>query len=129
MRFHSACPLIFALALIGCDANDTIRRFTPADADTRARAYLALFTTGRVDSAVARLQPQLAGLDATLQLKKIGALLDRQIFDSTRVVGVQTNTVDGVRHVNLTYELHSSAGGPSRTSRPSIQQILGLWKA
>src|SRR5450759_117588 len=110
MRLHRPYAVIFTIALVACDANDAIRRFTPADADTRARAYLALFTAGQVDSAVARLQPKLAGPEATLQLNKIGELLDRQSFDSTRVVGAQTNTVDGVRHVNLTYELHSARG-------------------
>jgi hypothetical protein len=110
MRLHPTYAVIFTIVLVGCDANDAIRRFTPADADARARAYLALFTTGQVDSAVARLHPKLAGREATLQMNKVGALLDRQRFDSTRVVGAQTNTVDGVRHVNLTYELHSARG-------------------
>jgi hypothetical protein len=110
MRLHRAYAAVFTIALVGCDANDAIRRFTPADADTRARAYLALFTTGQVDSAIARLHPTLAGPDATLQLNKVGELLGGQRFDSTRVVGAQTNTVDGVRHVNLTYELHSARG-------------------
>jgi hypothetical protein len=110
MRLHRAYAVIVTIAMVGCDANDAIRRFTPADADTRARAYLALFTTGQVDSAVVRLHPKLAGAEATLQLNKVGALLDRQSFDSTRVVGAWTNTVAGVRHVNLTYELHSARG-------------------
>jgi hypothetical protein len=110
MRIHRACAVIVTFALVGCDANDAIRRFTPADADTRARAYLGLFTTGQVNSAVARLHPKLAGPEATLQMNKVGEFLDRQRFDSTRVVGAQTNTVDGVRHVNLTYELHSARG-------------------
>lgn len=87
-----------------------MRRITPADADTRARAYLALFTDGRVDSALARLLPRLAGSESERQLARIGAILDGQHFDSTRVIGAWTNVISGVRHVNLSYERHSARG-------------------
>jgi hypothetical protein len=63
-----------------------------------------------VDSALARLHPQLAGPEVEQQLARIGAMLDGQRFDSTRVVGVRTNVISGVRHVNLSYERHSARG-------------------
>lgn len=87
-----------------------MRRFTPTDADVRARAYLALFTRGQSDSAAARLLPQLASPTAQRELAKIAALLKDQTFDSSTVIGAQVNSANGIRHVNLSYELHSSMG-------------------
>ncbi|MDB4889045.1 MAG: hypothetical protein JWL61_900 [Gemmatimonadetes bacterium] len=104
------CALVLAMALAACSSEDVIRHFTPPDADARARAYLALFTNRHVDSAVARLVPQLAGPDAERELTKVGAMLEGQQFDSTRVIGAQTNVVAGVRHVNLSYERHAARG-------------------
>lgn len=101
---------IAALVLAACSGENAIRRFTPADADARARAYLALFTRGQPDSAAARLVPALAGADAQRELVKIGAILRDQHFDSTKLIGAQVNSINGVRHVNLSYELHSSRG-------------------
>jgi hypothetical protein len=105
-----AYAVVLVLASTACSAEDAFRRFTPVDADNRARAYLALFTAGRVDSARTRLVPQLAGPKADEELARIGTILTGQQFDSTRVIGAQTNVIDGVRHVNLTYELHSARG-------------------
>jgi hypothetical protein len=102
--------LLAALSVIGlsaCDQEAAMRRLTPADADARARAYLQLFTAGYVDSATARLHPALRGAEADQQLAKIGELLDAQRLDSIHVVGAQTNVVNGVRHVNMTYEMRS----------------------
>ena len=101
------------LALLGCSAcsrEDAIRRFTPADADARARAYLGLFIAGHVDSATARLLPSLQGGDADQQLARIRDVFDGQPTDSTRAIGAQTNNFSGIRHVNMTYELHSARG-------------------
>jgi hypothetical protein len=41
-------------------------------------------------------------------LRKLTDILRNERFDTVRVIGAQTTTVNGVRHVNLTYELHSS---------------------
>jgi hypothetical protein len=43
-------------------------------------------------------------------LRKISDILRNERFDTVRVIGAQTNEIGGVRHVNLTYELHSSFG-------------------
>src|SRR6476661_7400800 len=105
--------LLAVLALLGlsaCSQNDAMRRFTPFDVDVRSQAYLRLFTAGHVDSATARLLPSLQGEEANRQLAKIGGLLDAQRFDSTHVIGAQRNDVNGTRHVNLTYELHTARG-------------------
>ncbi|HEX8941513.1 MAG TPA: hypothetical protein VF785_00165, partial [Gemmatimonadaceae bacterium] len=59
---------IAALVLAACSGENAIRRFTPQDADARARAYLALFTRDQPDSAAARLVPALAGADAQREL-------------------------------------------------------------
>jgi hypothetical protein len=99
-----------ALALGACSGENAMRRFTPADADVRARAYLSLFTRGQSDSAAARLVPALAGPASARELAKIGALLHGLTFDSSTVIGAQVNSINGVRHVNLSYELHSARG-------------------
>jgi hypothetical protein len=95
---------------VACGGDYAMRRFTPADADARARAYLALFTRDRSDSAAARLLPQLASQAAKQELAKIAALLKDQRFDSSTVIGARVNSINGVRHVNLSYELHSAMG-------------------
>ena len=101
------------LALLGsaaCGEDDAIRRFTPADADARARAYLGLFIAGHVDSATAHLLPSLQGADADQQLARIRDVFDGQPTDSMHAIGAQTNNFNGIRHVNMTYELHSARG-------------------
>lgn len=105
--------VLATLALLGasaCSQDDAIRRFTPADADARARAYLGLFIAGHVDSATAQLLPSLQGPDADQQLARIRELFAGQPTDSTHAIGAQTNNFNGVRHVNMTYELHSPRG-------------------
>jgi hypothetical protein len=106
----SSALALSTMALYGCSQEDAMRRFTPADADARARSYLALFTVGRADSAAARLLPALQGPEADRQLARIATLLDAQRFDSTHAIGANTNTFNGVRHVNMTYELHTGRG-------------------
>jgi hypothetical protein len=110
LRALRVLALLAAMGLFACSQEDAIRRFTPPDADARARAYLGLFTAGRVDSAIARLLPGLHGPEADQQLARIGGLLDGQRFGSTHAIGAQTNFFNGVRHVNMTYELHSARG-------------------
>ncbi|HET6765531.1 MAG TPA: hypothetical protein VFH27_17750 [Longimicrobiaceae bacterium] len=87
-----------------------IRRFTPPDADARARAYLAQIARGQADSAEARLAPALAGPDAHAEFQKIQSVLRGTRFDSLHVVGAQVNTMNGVRHVNLSYEFRGPRG-------------------
>lgn len=102
---------VAGLALLGgCSADDMVRRITPPEADTRAREYLALFTRRQVDSAMARLHPQLATADARVQLGKIEAVLGGQQLDSMAIVGVQVNAINGTRHANISYQMHSPGG-------------------
>ncbi|HEX6806354.1 MAG TPA: hypothetical protein VF118_00115 [Gemmatimonadaceae bacterium] len=102
---------VLLLLVAGCGSgNALMARFTPADADARARTYLGLFVRNQPDSAADRILPTLRSADAMTQLHKIADILRDQRFDTTRVVGVQTNTMNGIRHVNLSYELHSSSG-------------------
>lgn len=105
---------LIALATLGCAAcsgEGMIRRFTPADADARARASLAQLARAQVDSIEARLVPSLAGPEAHEELRKIaGALATNERFDSLHVIGAQVNIVNGIRHTNLTYEFHGRTG-------------------
>ena len=105
-----ALKIVLAFLLVGCSGTDMVARFTPPDADVRARNYLALFVHDRVDSAAGRLVPALQTQETEAQLKKIAELLHNQRFDTTRVVGASTNTINAIRHVNLAYELHSPTG-------------------
>ena len=109
---HVRCCLAMAGAalLVACTGEAMLRRMTPPDADRRARDYLALFARGQVDSAIARLAPDLSNAEAREQLGKIGDLVANQPFDSVRVVGVQVTTMKGIRHANLSYELRSRSG-------------------
>ena len=110
MSTSRACLIVLGALAAACSGEGMIRRFTPADADVRARAYLALLTRGQTDSAAARVVPRLSGPDAQRELARIAALLRGQQFDSSRVIGAATNTINGVRHVNLSYEFHSANG-------------------
>jgi hypothetical protein len=103
------CALL-ALALGGCRADDALRRFTPAEADTRARGYLALFAAHRGAEAETRLLPGMSGSEAHTAYVAIDSLLGGQHFDSVRVIGSAVNTINGVRHTNLTYEFKSQSG-------------------
>jgi hypothetical protein len=98
---------IIAALLAACSSDAAMRRYMPADADARSRSYLALLTRGQVDSATSRLPPRLVGPRTHDALARMAALLGGRQFDSTRVIGVSVNTINGVRHVNVSYELHS----------------------
>ena len=108
---------IVAALLAACSSDAAMRRFTPADADTRSRTYLALLTRGQVDSAASRLAPRFVGPRTRDALNRVAGLLNGQQFDATRVVGVNVNTINGVRHVNISYELHSA---PNRWSVANV---------
>jgi hypothetical protein len=82
-------------------------RRTRRASDSRSREYLSQFTRAQIDSVAARLVPPLQTPEAATQLRKITDILRNERFDTVRVIGAQTNTVNGIRHVNLTYELHS----------------------
>lgn len=99
--------LAFAVA---CGGRAWMERFTPPEVDARSREYLQLFVRGQIDSAVSRLLVPLRTPEATVELRKISDILRNERFDTVRVIGAQTNEIGGVRHVNLTYELHSSFG-------------------
>ena len=96
------------LIATACGGATPLDRFTPADADSRSREYLSQFTRAQIDSVTARVVPPLQTPEAATQLQKITDILRNERFDTIRVIGAQTNIVNGVRHVNLTYELHSS---------------------
>src|SRR4051812_38956945 len=87
-----------------------LAKFTPHDADVRARSVLKWFVAGQVDSAMPRLVPQLIDANSRLELEKVAKVFDGRPIDSMRVIGAQTSERDGVRHANLSYEMHSSAG-------------------
>ena len=99
-----------ALLMTACTQADMMRRFTPADADARAHAYLAQLKRGQVDSAMARLVPQLATPDARVELARVAEALGPEPVDTSWVVGAQVNRFNGTRHTNLTYEMHSRSG-------------------
>lgn len=109
-RRHRVHTALVILALSACSMDDTIRRFTPADADVRARAYLALLTRGNVDSAVARLAPSFQNPTTPGELEKLAVLLSHERVDSMKVVGAATNKWSSGRRVNLTYELYQPSG-------------------
>lgn len=98
------------IALACSNPEELIRRITPPGADQRAREYLALFMRNQVDSAIARLKPGDVTTDTRGQFEKIVTVLANQPFDSTRIVGVQVNTINDIRHANLTYQMHSASG-------------------
>lgn len=107
-RVHAAFAI---LMLSACSRDAALRRFTPADADVRARAYLAQLTVGNVDSAASRLVPFLQTPASRSELEKVAALLSPMRVDSMKVVGARTNTWAGGRRVNLTYELYLQPSG------------------
>ena len=107
---HRIALFTLLAAIPGCSQETIMARYTPADADARARTYIAQIARGNVDSAIARLEPSIADARGRREMQKIGDLLRGENFDSTRVIGAQTTTVSDVRRVNLAYELHSAHG-------------------
>src|SRR5262249_23808961 len=101
--------LCVALAVACSEPPASLERFAPPEVDARSREYLQQFVRGQVDSAVGRLVPARTS-DATVELRQIADILRNERFDTIRVIAAQTNVINGVRHVNLTYELHSSFG-------------------
>lgn len=108
---RSTYAVLVVLVLSACSRDALLSRFTPADADARARAYLELFTRGNIDSAAARLAPALRTATARNELEQVAALLSAERVDSMKVVGANTAKRPGRRRVNLTYELYLQRGG------------------
>lgn len=108
MRYLTGIAVVIFLA--ACNQQEAVKRFTPADADHRSREYIALVARGQVDSAEQRLLPVYRGDTARSVLGVYAALLKEKTFDTTRVIGAFTNTINGTRHVNLAYELHDARG-------------------
>ena len=109
-RLHSGLSLLCLALAVACGGGASLERFTPPEVDARSREYLQLFVRGQIDSAVSRLVIPLRTPEATVELRKVSDVLRNEHFDTVRVIGAQTNEVNGVRHINLTYELHSSFG-------------------
>ena len=101
---------MIAASLLACSGAGMMRRFTPADADARSRAYIAQLQRKQIDSAASRFVAQLATPEAREQLTRVAEILGDREFDSSAVVGANVNTINGVRHTNLTYEFHSPSG-------------------
>jgi hypothetical protein len=102
--------LASAFMLAGCSQEDMIARIMPDGADARARAYLSLLVRGEVDSAAARLVPELQTPEARAQLALVAEELRDRNVDSLAVIGVQVNNLPDVRHVNIEYELGDARG-------------------
>jgi hypothetical protein len=107
-RSRRLAALLFLALAAACGGDPSLQRFTPPEVDARSREYIGQFVHGQMDSVVNRLIVPLRTPKATAELRKIADILRNERFDTIRVIGAWTNTVNGVRHVNLTYELHSS---------------------
>lgn len=99
-----------ALAMVSCSYDAMARKFTPPDADARAREYLGLFAHRQTDAAMGRVVPQLQTPEVRQELAKITTILANQRFDSMKVIGAATSTINGNRHSSLTYEMHAAGG-------------------
>ncbi len=102
--------VLTAVTLASCSHDAMVARILPAGADQRARAYLSLFVRGEVDSAAARLVPELQSPAARAQLDEIAVVLRGRPIDSLQVIGVQVNSLPDMRHVNISYELGDARG-------------------
>ena len=101
---------ILTLATLSCSHDEMLRKFTPPDADARARAYLALLSRRQTDSAMARLIREMQDPATRQQVVNVIGILDGEHFDSIRAIGANTWSTTGAYWVNLTYELHSPSG-------------------
>jgi hypothetical protein len=109
MKRSNSVPSLLCLGLaVACGGPASLERFTPPEVDARSRGYLQQFVRGQIDSAVDRLVVPLRTRDVTAELRKIADILRNERFDTVRVIGAQTSVIGGVRHTNLTYELHSA---------------------
>lgn len=112
-RVRRVAALAAVVAGIACAPSSPdawLRKITPPGADQRARDYLALFTSGRTDSAAALLDSALRVPGMRPALDSMTTLMRGLAFDSVRVIGVQVFEQGGDRRVNMQYELHSGAG-------------------
>jgi hypothetical protein len=101
---------VLAFAVSSCSYDDMLHRFTPPDADARARAYLTLLSRRQTDSAMSRIVWEMQDPATRQQVVNIIGVLDGEHFDSIRVIGANTLSTPDARRVNLTYELHSPSG-------------------
>jgi hypothetical protein len=106
--------LLVALALLpslpACNVNRMIDRMVPPGADARSREYLALIARGQPDSAYDRLVPTLRTADGQAALRQLADSLRGRSFDSMERIGVNVNDAAGVRHLNLSYQVHDARG-------------------
>lgn len=108
--FRRLSALTTVLLCAACDPDAAMQRMVTPDSDARARGYLALLARQQTDSALARLDASLMQSNTRETFARMAALAAGSRFDSMHVIGVQLNTLNGIRHTNLTYEYHVPTG-------------------
>ena len=111
-RISYALSLVVGVACLGgCSGDAMLSRFLRPDDDAFARAYFDSVRTGRVDYALAVLEPPFASLPGERDsLARLGAYLPPGPLDSVHVIGVSRFTFAEHHRSNLTYEYHSAQG-------------------
>ena len=116
-RTRGTALAIALLLLLGAcvSQSDMVKKFTPPDVDAFARDYIQLVAHGKLDSAIAFLDPSIPRDQAREVYPTLQAELAPGTFDSIRVVGAHwTSTAMGNgtvrKQTTLVYEVLVPAG-------------------
>lgn len=96
---------LLMLILAGCSKEDMIAKFTPRQEDQEARAYIQQLQDKKLESIEAHLDPGIQSANAHKALEKMASLLPAGQPKSIKTIGAQTVENNGVKQVNLTYEV------------------------
>jgi hypothetical protein len=108
-RLTHLLPLLLAL-LGACSGEQVLSSMVSEEDDAYARAYLAAIERADTAALLRDVDPLLRDETTDAQFARMMAVFRDRRMVSAEVIGVQRNTVNGVPHVNLSYELRLTRG-------------------
>jgi hypothetical protein len=105
--FRSLASLLGCLGLsllTGCSPEAMMDKFTTPEDKARASGFIQNLRDGRLDVIEVALDPQLKSPNVRATLEQMRAMIPEGEPDSVKLVGVSTETHNGIRSSNLTYE-------------------------
>lgn len=100
--------IVMIFLSVGCTQAALMSRFIPKEEAAFAEAYLSLFPSRDFAKIEEPIDPRLKDQHLRTTLEAMAALFPNEVPKHVRIVGAQTNTVDGITTVTLLFEFEYS---------------------
>src|SRR6266853_3490126 len=103
-RFSHLASIALCAFLVGCDQAALMKKFTPPEDESVARAYVELLRQGRFDQIEHDLDPSLIGSNIGETFSKMAAFFPADTPESVKVVGAHLFRTQESTKVDITLE-------------------------